>query len=183
MTKSGTEKRGNQILLIVAIVTIGLFLDHASKWWAIQSLKDTGGHSYLGDLFRLQYAENTGAFLSLGSALPASLRFWLLTGLNSIILGIVAVVLVTRKSLLPSMVWALSLILSGGVGNLIDRIFRDGRVVDFMNMGIPWGPIQIRTGIFNVADVAIMLGLFIILAAEIFRKAPEDGEAAGKKDD
>ncbi len=183
MTESGIEKRGNRIILIVAIVTIGLVLDHASKLWAIQSLKDTGGHSYLGDVFRLQYAENTGAFLSLGSALSASLRFWLLTGLNSIILGIVAVVLMTRKSLLPSMVWALSLILSGGVGNLIDRIFRDGRVVDFMNMGIPWGPIQVRTGIFNVADVAIMLGLFIILSAEVFRKAPEDGGEAGKKED
>ena len=61
---------------------------------------------------------------------------------------------------------AFSLVAAGGIGNLIDRIFRQGRVVDFMNMGITVNQFPLRTGIFNVADVAIMAGLFLIIAIE-----------------
>ncbi len=60
---------------------------------------------------------------------------------------------------------AVALILAGGMGNLIDRVLQDGVVVDFINVGI--GPV--RTGIFNVADVAITSGV-IILLAESMRK-------------
>ena len=51
-----------------------------------------------------------------------------------------------------------ALFVRGGVSNLLDRIIH-GAVVDFMNVGI--GPL--RTGIFNVADMAIMLGVGIVL--------------------
>jgi signal peptidase II len=58
---------------------------------------------------------------------------------------------------------ALVFILAGGTGNLIDRIFNEGRVIDFMNMGIG----SIRTGIFNMADIAIAIGtiwlIFILI--------------------
>jgi len=50
-------------------------------------------------------------------------------------------------------------LLAGGIGNLIDRLFHNGLVIDFLNVGI--GPI--RTGIFNVADMAIMAGFGILL--------------------
>lgn len=55
---------------------------------------------------------------------------------------------------------ALSLAVGGGIGNLIDRI-AFGSVTDFLNFGIG----QVRTGIFNVADMAIMAGLFLFLYA------------------
>ncbi len=48
------------------------------------------------------------------------------------------------------------LILAGGFGNLYDRAVNDGRVVDFMLLQI--GPL--KTGVFNVADIAILAGLF-----------------------
>jgi signal peptidase II len=48
------------------------------------------------------------------------------------------------------------LILAGGFGNLYDRALNDGRVVDFMHFQL--GPLE--TGVFNVADVAIMIGMF-----------------------
>jgi signal peptidase II len=52
---------------------------------------------------------------------------------------------------------ALTLFLAGGISNLVDRVTH-GSVVDFMNVGL--GPL--RTGIFNVADMAIMTGLVIL---------------------
>lgn len=54
---------------------------------------------------------------------------------------------------------AWSLVLSGGLGNLVDRIRNDGRVINFMNIGIG----SLRTGIFNVADVCITVGVVVLV--------------------
>ncbi len=51
---------------------------------------------------------------------------------------------------------------AGGVSNWIDRLL-GGSVVDFLNVGIGW----MRTGVFNVADVAIMLGIALFMLAEL----------------
>jgi len=169
---NGGWTRGRRAAVVAAIVVGCVALDHATKWLAIQFLMVKPPIIYLGDLFRLQYATNTGAFLSLGSQLPEGVREYVLTGLNSIILLVVGALLLARQSIRPPVVLGLALILSGGIGNLIDRIFRGGVVVDFMNMGIPWGPFQVRTGIFNIADVAIMAGLFLMIATEVLYPPP-----------
>ena len=54
---------------------------------------------------------------------------------------------------------AWGVVLSGGLGNLVDRIINDGRVIDFMNIGIG----SLRTGIFNVADVCITVGVVVLV--------------------
>lgn len=54
---------------------------------------------------------------------------------------------------------AWSLVLSGGLGNLLGRIMNGGRVIDFMNLGIG----SLRTGIFNVADVYITVGVVVLV--------------------
>lgn len=167
-----TFSRTRRVAMVAALVLVLVGLDHLTKWMAIVYLKDHPPIIYLGDLFRLQYATNTGAFLSLGAGLPEHIRPWLLTGLNGIILTVVALFLIVRRTLPNAVTLALALILSGGVGNMIDRIFRDGVVVDFMNIGMPWGPLQIRSGIFNIADIAIMAGLFLMIGIELF--APSD---------
>jgi signal peptidase II len=63
---------------------------------------------------------------------------------------------VDRLELVPTI--ALSLLAGGGIGNLIDRIANDGAVTDFVRIGI--GPL--RTGIFNLADVAIVVGVLVL---------------------
>lgn len=115
--------------------------------------------SYAGDMFRLQYAENTGAFLSLGASLPDHWRRWLFTILTGVFLLGLVVYLLMSKTLTRAAVVCLALVCAGGIGNLIDRIAYDGRVVDFLNVGI--GPL--RTGIFNVADMAITFGALLLL--------------------
>ena len=57
---------------------------------------------------------------------------------------------------------ALALYIGGGLGNLIDRLFNNGVVVDFMNVGVG----SLRTGIFNVADMAIMAAVAILLITQ-----------------
>ena len=58
---------------------------------------------------------------------------------------------------------AVSLFVAGGIGNLIDRLANDGRVIDFMQVGVGW----LRTGVFNVADMAITLGAACLLASSL----------------
>lgn len=161
--------RGRRLIFIVLVALVLVLIDQATKQVAITHLKSGRIIAYPSgwyphDLFHFRYAENTGAFLSLGANLSDGIRFWLLTGLNIVILFVVAGVLTLRREMGAGVVFALTLILSGGIGNLIDRVLRDGVVVDFMNMGIR----GLRTGVFNVADVAIMAGLFLLLFLEFF---------------
>ena len=79
----------------------------------------------------------------------------------AIILSVFLYYLLTNDALHKISLVAGGLMMGGGVGNLIDRIFNDGAVVDFLNIGIG----SVRTGIFNVADMSIMLGLVLFLLA------------------
>lgn len=129
------------------------------------------GHviTLLNDTLRLAYAENPGAFLSLGASLPAHARTLLFQGAVSlIVLGLVLAATFWPK-LTRGQVVALTLLGASGLGNLIDRFLYDGRVTDFLNLGIG----DLRTGIFNVADV---LGVVAIVLLYLFRSvaAPPD---------
>ena len=55
-----------------------------------------------------------------------------------------------------------ALIIGGGLSNLVDRIINQGAVIDFLNVGIG----SLRTGILNLADMAIMVGMFIFVVCK-----------------
>jgi len=151
------------VVLLITITCVGC--DQASKWAAKQFLAPDRFFSFAGDSLRLQYAENTGAFLGLGAALPDLWRQLVFTALVGIfLLGLLGYLLLSR-SLSTVAVNCLSWILAGGASNLIDRIAYDGRVIDFLNLGI--GPL--RTGIFNLADMVITFGA-VILAFDSYRQ-------------
>lgn len=144
---------------------VSIVLDQFTKYLAQAHLRGKPAIVYLGDFFRLQYAENPGAMLGFGSQWPEEVRFWVLTvGPAFILLALLGYILFT-PDLTRSQNISLSLIAGGGLSNILDRIINDGWVVDFMNMGIA----GIRTGIFNIADVAIMAGLGVMLVfGEVF---------------
>jgi signal peptidase II len=142
------------IILFILFSCIGS--DQVTKAIARQSLTGIEPIRMFNDTFRLQYAENPGAFLSFGANIPENIRYWLLTVLIGIFLVIMLYYLIKSRKINRPNTIALSIILGGGFGNLIDRIFNDGRVIDFLNLGIG----TFRTGIFNVADIAITLGVF-----------------------
>ena len=155
-------------ILILRIIFACVAVDQATKWLAKKYLAPDGFFSFAGDTVRLQYAENTGAFLSLGSSLPEPWRHIVFTVLVGIFLTALLAYLIFSRTLPRTYVTCLSLVCGGGFSNLIDRMAYDGRVVDFLNVGI--GPL--RTGIFNVADMAITTGA-ILLLIDNFRKPAE----------
>jgi signal peptidase II len=154
------------ILFLLLFVCVGC--DQSTKYTAKYFLEGRQTLSYMGDIFRLSYTKNTGAFLGLGAGMPEKLRFVLLVVLASIFL-IGFLIIVIRSNKLDTLVVSSSaLIIGGGLGNMIDRIINRGAVIDFMNIGI--GPF--RTGIFNVADLAIMAGSLML--AVFYAKKPHN---------
>ena len=141
------------LMLLVFIPLIGC--DRITKNQAVTHLKGQEPHSFLDGLLTLIYHENTGGMLSLGENLPEGIRFAVFTALVGLVL-LAALVYILFKPMTKLSFTVGLLILAGGFGNLYDRAINDGRVVDFILL--EFGPI--RTGVFNVADVAIMVGLF-----------------------
>ena len=144
-------------LALVLVACIGC--DQSTKYTAKHYLEDQSGYSFIGDTFRLVYSENTGAFLGLGSSLPERVRTFLFSGLVAVFLLAFLIYVLRSSDVSKTGIIASALIISGGLSNLIDRLVNNGAVIDFMNLGIG----SLRTGIFNVADMAIMLGAFLLL--------------------
>jgi len=147
-------RRGVLLCLLVA-GTAGC--DRVTKHLALTTLAGMPEQSYLGDTIRLDYHENPGGFLSTGANWRPEVRtavFQIVNGL--LLLGTLILAVKFKWSRLAGA--GLMMFLAGGVSNLVDRIAM-GRVIDFLNIGV--GPV--RTGIFNVADVAIMAGIGLLM--------------------
>jgi signal peptidase II len=146
------------VVLLLVAGTVGC--DSMTKHLAAERLAGLPAQSFLADTVRLSYAVNAGGFLSVGEALPG----WARTALFTFATGTFLVLLVVAGWRSGWQQWrapALSLFVAGGFSNWVDRL-DDGKVVDFLNVGIG----SVRTGIFNVADVAIMLGVALLLLVE-----------------
>lgn len=143
------------VILLISISCVGC--DQTTKSIAYEYLPKNGMDSYFYDFLRLGYTENVGAFLGMGSHLPEQYRFLIFTVIVGIFLTVFLFYLIFSKKQSYSSLLALSLMFAGGSSNFFDRVVNNGAVVDFLNIGFG----SIRTGIFNVADVAILVGCLI----------------------
>ena len=151
------ELRRARVLALVAMAAC-VALDQLSKL-AARALLDPGRrYSFLGDVFRLELVRNPGAFLSLGASLPPRIRSAVFTwGVLVLVLGAAWAALHRPGSRRTAV--AAALVAGGGLGNLWDRLAAHGFVTDFLNLGIG----GLRTGVFNVADLAIVGGALLLL--------------------
>lgn len=148
--------------LIVTLLLATVGLDRITKVIARDRLESAPPISLFGGIVRLDYVENPGAFLGLGSGLSETTRFWIFSILvGGFLVGLFLYVLINRR-LSVIEVAAFSLILGGGLGNLIDRVLYD-YVIDFLVVGIG----RLRTGVFNVADLAITAGVGLLFLRQI----------------
>ncbi|HTQ66803.1 MAG TPA: signal peptidase II [Puia sp.] len=148
--------------------------DRVTKDFAKLHLKDSEPLSWFHNTIRLEYVENTGAFLSFGADWPQKISFWALTFLPLLFLsGLFVYTLKKSKEMNFSQMLPFALIFSGGIGNIIDRAVFDRHVIDFMNLGIN----DFRTGIFNLADVYVTTGVLLFIVA-ILRKKSESMNGA-----
>jgi signal peptidase II len=143
-------------LLMVAVLSSNIGCDQVSKHVARQKL-EYHEQIWINKYVALIKVENTGAFLSLGDSWPAPVKTLLLTVIPLIVLVLATFYMFTRQQLANMTMIGISFIIGGGIGNIYDRIIY-GSVTDFLHMDF----ILFRTGIFNLADVSVMTGVFII---------------------
>jgi signal peptidase II len=150
-----TSRAARFALVVAALSTIGC--DQVTKRVASATLSGAAVHSYFGDTVRIEYAENTGGFLSMGEHLPSTARRIVFIG--GAAMALVWMLVILRRQAKRGVTTAgATLFAAGAVSNGIDRVFA-GRVIDFLNVGIG----GVRTGVFNVADMAIMAGAALFL--------------------
>jgi len=161
------------ILALTLLCTTGC--DQVTKHLARTKLTQTHFGAQTGRFIEFILAENPGAFLSLGGSFPQATRKALTYGIG---LGLALILsYLIRNKLLPTVAFVgLALAWSGGVSNLIDRFARDGLVTDFLVVRI--GPLH--TGIFNLADIAIVAGLLLAGATLLNTRAPIEPDVGGK---
>lgn len=160
------------VLLIIAVGVILTVADQLLKIWAISSLEPVGSITVIEDIFSLTYVENRGA----AWGMMAGAKWYLIIMPIVIIVAAIAY-LVIKKLSDPLLLWSVMLIVSGGLGNLIDRIFR-GFVVDYLHATF------IDFPVFNLADCCITIGAGLMILYVILSEIKERKEKmlGGDKD-
>ncbi len=145
-------------VVIIFLLVLNIGCDQVSKHIVRERISDYESISVIQNHFTLTKVQNSGAFLSLGDNMPYIFRLIILTGIPLIFLGYGLYYLFANKTLPILMQVALCFLIGGGIGNLYDRIVH-GSVTDFMHMDFT----IFQTGVFNFADVSIMIGVGILL--------------------
>ena len=145
------KKHLNYFLLLLVVV-----VDQLTKYLARLFLQ-VDNHIEIGaGHIKLQLTHNSGAFLSMGANWSESARWIVLIGFVILFLFFLWRLMTSSQSTYKQKL-CYAIVLGGGTGNLIDRIFA-GEVTDFLWLG--YGKLQ--TGVFNIADMAILFGVLIL---------------------
>ena len=152
-------------LFIFLLIAVNVGCDQISKSVVRGSVDYYEQIELVADNFILTKVENSGAFMGLGESLPLFAKHLLFLALPVIVLLFVLGFILMKRNLDPYIVTGLCFVIGGGMGNTFDR-FVYGSVTDFLHLdfGI------FRTGIFNMADMSIMIGMALILDAQWSRK-------------
>lgn len=150
--------RGQALIFALCLLTTA-GCDHATKRIAQAALEGSPPISLVADTVRFELVANPGAFLSLGARLPEQVRGPLFILLVPTLLVVVCVLLLRSGAVQRHQIVGLGLLAGGGMGNWVDRLMHDGNVTDFVSLGL--GPL--RTGIFNLADIAVIVGVILVL--------------------
>ncbi len=139
------------ILVSVILAVFLLFADQLTKYLVLQNLSDGTVITILPRILQFRYVENTGMAFSLLEG-----RSWLLGIFTLAVCAVLIVVLVKEKNLGRGKQFALLLIVSGGLGNGIDRLCRR-YVVDFIEV------LFTDFAVFNLADCCITVGAILLI--------------------
>ena len=148
--------------------------DQLIKLWAIDNLKGQPSMEFISigshKILDLTYLENSGAVF--GSF--AGMR-WLLIAVTSGLMAFCVWYMIRHRKEILVLI-SMTLIVSGGIGNIIDRLFRGGKVVDYFDVKF------MKFAIFNFADVCVVIGVILLLIQIIFtdfiKKKPSEKKDA-----
>lgn len=163
------KKKFSRLCLFFSGCLVLLFIDQFTKYMTLLHLKDTSGIVWIPGVFELQYVENRGAAFGI-----LQQKRIILIAVSVLVLGLLYYFyrkLPDGKRYLPLRLLSVMLV-SGAVGNMIDRILR-GYVVDFLYF--KW----INFPVFNVADCYVVISIIAIFFLFCFYYSDEELENFG----
>lgn len=172
-------KRLRPFILSAAIILV----DQLTKAWIVATIpEDSVGYSFLGGFLRIIHVRNDAVAFSLGSSLDVPLKVVLFIVLPIALVSFLSFLMVSTRhegELTELDLWCLAGIVGGGVGNLIDRLFRSLRVVDWISvrmyglLGMEYFPT------WNIADAAVVCS--VVLLAISMLLVHRNGQVIGRK--
>jgi signal peptidase II len=144
---------------IILVVLLNIGCDQISKNLVRKNVEFRETIELVGQNFILTKVENKGAMLGFGADLPIVLKTILLQVLPVLVLLVLFFRVIRKSNMNKWLVFAFACVIGGGIGNLIDRIAY-GQVTDFFHIDLGG---YIKTGIFNMADVSVTMGVLLIL--------------------
>lgn len=155
------------VALLMSAVLVGI--DQILKVLAIEYLKPVGSYPIIPDIFHLTYVENRGAAFGMMAG-----QKWFLIWVTAIVILAAVIAIMAGKIKNTTVLFSVATIIGGGVGNLIDRVYR-GYVVDYVHLKI------IDFAVFNFADICVTVGTVILLIYLLFYELKHrNKEAAGE---
>lgn len=140
-------------ILAIVVATVLLVFDQWTKFLVVSNFALGQTKPFADGLLNFTYIHNTGGAWGLMEG-----HTWLLLAVTLLIM-IICVALLIKKGLQNKiMFWSICFIMSGGIGNMIDRFFRGGKVVDFLHFEF-WPTFPV----FNIADCAVCIGAGLLL--------------------
>jgi len=150
-------------LAIIVIVVLNIGCDQISKNVVRKNVDASQIIELIGKNFIIIKVENSGAMLGFGSELSPILKLIFLQALPVLLLFVLLIRILRKTDLNKWLIIAFAFVIGGGIGNLIDRIAY-GEVTDFFHIDL--GGV-FKTGIFNMADVSVTMGVLVILYLSI----------------
>jgi len=146
-------------IVIIALVLLNIGCDQISKSVVRKNIDAQETIELVGKNFILTKVENSGAMLGFGSELSPVLKIIFLQALPVLVLLILLFRILQKSDMNKWLIFAFACVIGGGIGNLIDRIAY-GEVTDFFHIDLGG---YFKTGIFNMADVSVTMGVIVIL--------------------
>lgn len=160
------DKNLKSKLLPFTLTIFVIIMDQITKMLVVNYIQPyTIGASFFGDFLRIIHVSNTGVAFSVGATWTETIRRLLFALLPLVVIGIVIAVYFRNNDWTKLQRWAIMGIVGGGIGNLIDRIFRSEGVVDFIDVKF-YGLFGLeRWPTFNVADSAVVIcGILLVIS-------------------
>ena len=153
-------------MFLLGVIVVIVALDQWSKWAIKTSFQLYEPKPVIQDIFHFTYVTNDG--MAFGLSFPGGKHILLV--MTILLTGFIVGFLWKEKDGHPLVKYGLALILSGAIGNLIDRLFY-GKVVDFLDVMVG----NFHWYIFNVADSAVTVGMVLfIIHSFLIEESSED---------
>lgn len=167
MEIKNAHSRYMPFILTIAII----ILDQLSKAWVVAAIPlGVVYASWADDFIWICHVRNTAIGFSIGHSLPETVKLILFVLVPLILMVYLSILLARSNDLVGYQRWLLGAVIGGGLGNIIDRIFRPGGVVDFISVKVYGLFGYERWPTFNIADSAIVVAGILLIIHMLFAK-------------